>query len=378
MEASGRQIIAFIFASIACSSCRGSELNTVRGGATGERYNTIRRIYGKHNADVRANVHELEISSEYARTGVRADPNFKVPYQNHPMEKRKRQRRTLKEENPSLSEDEISTVLRKLDEGDEEDSNFKKMRIVFETSALESLIDQAGNDADEVARKVAFINDEILPRTGDFWSEALKVVPVKGNLVMQQGELSNKKYCGDSEFTQVPESHLSEGVENADLILYVSGTPSTRFCGPTTLAVAVACNFDQYDRPTAGAINFCLDQVEVDNNGYAPPAIVDDNVDVAIHEAAHVLGMSSNSYRFFWDSETGEPRTNRQKGFQIETVECVDGVERAMYMPDTNTLDFFTAENGQRYASIVTPKVRTVARNQFNCDSVEGGQLEVR
>jgi hypothetical protein len=240
------------------------------------------------------------------------------------------------------------------------------------------LIDQAGNDADEVARKVAFINDEILPRTGDFWSEALKVVPVKGNLVMQQGELSNKKYCGDSEFTQVPESHLSEGVENADLILYVSGTPSTRFCGPTTLAVAVACNFDQYDRPTAGAINFCLDQVEVDNNGYAPPAIVDDNVDVAIHEAAHVLGMSSNSYRFFWDSETGEPRTNRQKGFQIETVECVDGVERAMYMPDTNTLDFFTAENGQRYASIVTPKVRTVARNQFNCDSVEGGQLEVR
>ena len=370
------QTIAFIFLSIANSSCCGSEINSLRRNESAEIHrNTIRRIYGKENADVRANVHELEMSSDYWRTGVRADPTFEVRYQNHPLETRKRQRRELKDKSPHLSEDEISSVIRNLEE-EPEKSNFQKMRITFDTSALDSIIDESGGKKDDVERKVSFIKNEILPRTSDFWSEALKVVPVTGNLVIQEGELSNNKYCGDSEFTKVPESHLSEGVENSDLVLYVSGTPSTRFCGPTTLAVAVACNFDQFDRPTAGAINFCLDQVEVDKNGYAPPAIIDDNVDVAIHEAAHVLGMSSNSYRFFWDSETGAPRTSRN--FQVQTVMCVDGVERATYMPDKNTLDFFTAENGQRYASIVTPKVRTVARNQFNCEEIEGGQLEVR
>jgi hypothetical protein len=163
-------------------------------------------------------------------------------------------------------------------------------------------------------------------------------------------------------------------VPNADLILYVSGTPSTRFCGPSTLAVAVACNFDQFDRPTAGAINFCLDQIEVDEYGSASESIIDDNVDVAIHEAAHVLGMSSNSYRFFWDPDTGSVRTSRP--FQERDVVCVDGQERTLILPDPNTMKFFIANNGQRYASIVTPKVATVARNQFDCQELNGAQLE--
>ena len=45
----------------------------------------------------------------------------------------------------------------------------------------------------------------------------------------------------------------------------MSARPSTRFCGPSTLAVAVACNFDQFDRPIAGAINFCLDQITLND-----------------------------------------------------------------------------------------------------------------
>jgi leishmanolysin-like peptidase len=102
--------------------------------------------------------------------------------------------------------------------------------------------------------------------------------------------------------------------------------------------------------------------------------MIQDNVDVAIHEAAHVLGMSSNSYRFFWDSETGKPRTPRP--FQTSTVTCVDGETRSLILPSSDTMQFFVAETGERYASIVTPKVRTVARNQFNCQSLAGAQLE--
>ena len=69
---------------------------------------------------------------------------------------------------------------------------------------------------------------------------------------MSSGELENREFCGDSEFTKVPFEHISTGLADVDLILYVSGTPSSRFCRGTTLAVAVACNFDQFDRPTAG------------------------------------------------------------------------------------------------------------------------------
>ena len=120
--------------------------------------------------------------------------------------------------------------------------------------------------------------------------------------------------------------------------------------------------------------NFCLDQIELDSDGTASASIIQDNVDVAIHETAHVLGMSSNSYRFFWDSETAQPRTPRP--FETSTVTCVDGETRSLVLPSEDTMQFFANDNGERYASIVTPKVRTIARNQFNCQSLAGAQLE--
>jgi leishmanolysin-like peptidase len=39
-------------------------------------------------------------------------------------------------------------------------------------------------------------------------------------------------------------------------------------------------------------------------------------------------------------------------------------------------MKFGVANNGQRYAMIVTPKVRAIARNQFDCQSLEGAKLE--
>ena len=56
----------------------------------------------------------------------------------------------------------------------------------------------------------------------------------------------------------------------------------------------------------------------------------------AVHEAAHILGMSSNAFRYFYDSETGKPRTSRP--FQTESVTCVDGVERTLGLPAGNTV----------------------------------------
>ena len=95
----------------------------------------------------------------------------------------------------------------------------------------------------------------------------------------------------------MPPEHVATGVPNAYLVLYESGAPSARFCGPSTLAIAVACNFDQFDRPTAGAINFCLDQIDLDDEAKASESVTEDNVDVAVHEAVYVLGMSRISLR---------------------------------------------------------------------------------
>jgi hypothetical protein len=331
-----------------------NNINRIRGAKDVEDVNNIseirthpiRRIYGADNAAVRDEVHKIETeSSHYWRTGMRADPTFEVDYIDHPYDPK---RRRLQNENNQ--------------------NRMKPMRVKTVTTALQEQ-ENISNKA-----KIAFIIDEILPRMTKFWSEALSVVPVNGNLRMQGNDLISG-YCGDSEFSEVPDEHLYQGVPDTDIILYISGTPSTRFCGPTTLAVAVACNWDQYDRPTAGAINFCVEQVKLDSSGSAQPAVIEDNVDVAIHEAGHVLGMSSNSYRYFWNPSTGKPRTARP--IKARSVTCVDGSTKTTYVPDENTLQFLTNSKGVRAATIVTEKVKAVAQNHFNCTNLEGGQLEV-
>ena len=346
------------------SSTSTNDHENVNSSNEKQRQHVVRRLYGPENAHVRRNLQEIEDKSTYRTTGILGDPSHYVPYENHPYERTQKskstqQRRSLDEDGDVTGEESAPSDL---------SENYKPMRIRFETKALDDRRDSSN------AAQIDFIKNEVLPRTANYWSQALSVVPVSGNLRVSAAELENRQYCGDSEFTSVPSDHISNGVANTDLILYVSGTPSSRFCGGTTLAVAVACNFDTYDRPTAGAINFCLDQIDLAADGTASDAIIQDNVDVAIHEVAHVLGHSSNSYRFFWDADTGKERTPRP--FEARTVTCVDDIERNLILPSEDTMKFSQAANGQRYASIVTPKVRQIARNQFDCPSMEGAPLE--
>jgi hypothetical protein len=342
------------------------QTSNTRGHASMKRdhMHFIHRIYGPENQKVREEVRKLEVgetegSPEYLRTGIRGDPTFQIKYKNHPLA-------------PDIFDETSNRNLQQ--NSTETESLFRPIRITFDLTALES--EKSGDPTSATDRAVELIKSSVLPKMKEFWSNALKVVPVEGALQIQRAELSGSgKYCGDTEFSQVPDSHVSDGVSDTDLILYVSGRDSTRFCGTNTLAVAIACNWDQYDRPTAGAINFCLNTVETTSEGESPhPSIEESNVAVAIHEAAHVLGMSSNSYRYFWDPETSQPRTPRP--FKASSVQCVDGETRTIYLPDENTLRFGESKLGKRYAMIVTPKVKTVARNQFNCQELEGAQLE--
>ena len=135
-------------------------------------------------------------------------------------------------------------------EGGEGTNPFKPIRIHFDTSALDSQLSESNSN------QINFVKNTILPRMANYWTEALSVVPVQGNLLVSTAELQGRLYCGDTEFSKVPAEDIANGVPNSDLVLYVSGAPSARFCGPSTLAVAVACNFDQFDRPTAGKFLF--------------------------------------------------------------------------------------------------------------------------
>lgn len=309
--------------------CHGSYLDHVNSPEMSE----IRQILEEEN----------QMGMDYYHSGIH---NHIVDYENHPYDDGERR----------LQSNTTTTT------------RFEPMRIRFETAALDAV------RTTENARKIEWIESEILPRVAEFWSETLSVVPVRGNLRISGNLLIERRYCGDSVFTEVPSEHFSQGLPNTDLVLYLSGSNDRRFCPTNTLAVAVRCNTDQWDRPTAGAINVCLDNIQLNADGTASEQVTRDYMDVTLHEVGHVLGHASTSYRYFYDPDTGEPRTTRP--FSTSTQECVNGVSKTTYFPATNTLEFFTSNSGQRYAAIVTPKVKTVARNQFNCQTLPGGQLE--
>lgn len=163
----------------------------------------VRRVY---DTPVRAEVRKLEERMQKYQTGWNADPHHYVTYEYHPFEHRRLTNAT--------------TV-------------FEPMRISFYTKALDDIRDESN------AAKIDWYKSQVLPKTAEFWSQTLSVVPVSSSLRISSGELDSYLYCGDPLFTQVPNEHKSSGIANTDLVLYVSGSNSPRFCPSRTLAVAV-------------------------------------------------------------------------------------------------------------------------------------------
>ncbi|KAL7481178.1 hypothetical protein ACHAW6_006859 [Cyclotella cf. meneghiniana] len=262
-----------------------------------------------------------------------------------------------------------------------------------------------------------------------------------GNLVVDSSQLFDGVSCGpglDSGLpsVRVPLEHMTEGVSDTDTVIYVSvsftdkamppgpftrsapvftgstrmkdiliedvenqtespslspsESPSSRpseiepfvesrpLCPGTYLASATYCSSDQFDRPVAGILSVCINDVQ---KFFRDENQIKRNIVTIMHEMAHILGFNAQSLAHFRDGHTGEPLTIRDENGDVPDVEVeCTGVhplaKSEIPLPSSNITTFKSVRGGVRVATIVTPTVRRVARNMFGCQSLNGAELE--
>eukprot|EP00587_Corethron_hystrix_P002943 CAMPEP_0113302822 /NCGR_PEP_ID=MMETSP0010_2-20120614/3491_1 /TAXON_ID=216773 ORGANISM="Corethron hystrix, Strain 308" /NCGR_SAMPLE_ID=MMETSP0010_2 /ASSEMBLY_ACC=CAM_ASM_000155 /LENGTH=706 /DNA_ID=CAMNT_0000156709 /DNA_START=71 /DNA_END=2191 /DNA_ORIENTATION=- /assembly_acc=CAM_ASM_000155 len=271
-------------------------------------------------------------------------------YVNHPFERYLNNRSRNLEGNVVASED-VDLIV----------DPFQPLRIHVHTSSLLKV--GAQNNA-LYRKRIDFLVNSVLPATKRRWSEALRVVPV-------QGALRLLGWCPET-----PSKHIHEGVTGADLILYVNG--NGKYCQQGTLAYASACELDQYDRPIAGSITFCLDTIDLGENNWVSQITLETTVETAVHEVAHILAFSDLLMPYFRKPENGEPLTPRYiDGTPVESIRtCIDGTTKYGHLPSDRTVKEGVTASGARFFEVVTPRVATVSRNQFDCQKMAGARLE--
>jgi hypothetical protein len=261
------------------------------------------------------------------------------------------------------------------------------------------------------------------------WSQALAIIPVQDKLIIDRDQLYDGISCGpgvDSGLPSVvvPTDHLEDGVDDTDLMIYLSvgfhgtllndlevafhddninvrrnmnvvnGTengweggaePSSApgmeirvpSCSGSYLASSTFCSTDQYDRPIAGMLHLCIGEDFFEEQNLMRNQVM------IMHELGHILGFNSLSLAHFRDKLTGEPLTKRDESngdVKDVEVECTGVADRrgnaTIPLPSSDILQFRNIRGGQRVAQVVTPNVRQVARNHFGCQRLEGAELE--
>jgi len=247
-------------------------------------------------------------------------------------------------------------------------SNYRPIRIRADFRRLQF-------DNQDQARKNEFLEFTVLPVAIQFWTKALMVFPVQ------------RLFVDTAACTSASSADFWYGVTNVDLMLYVDAQDScsSESQGFEALAGARSCDYDQYDRPIAGVIRFCYDSFQLEGGVGGSTEIIDQTtrimIETSIHEIGHVLGLASADYAFYWDHTTAQPRTPRPIEPSLD-VHCINGQyshelkDRDIYKPSHNTLRMVLRADGVRYYEVVTPTVKRVARNHYNCERMEGMRLE--
>jgi len=280
-------------------------------------------------------------------------------------------------------------------------NSHKSIRIKFITDPIEERIGEGAL----LDAKIDELLTKALPEAARIWKQHLSVYPVSGGIDL------TPDVCYGSYAHLWDDNGSSKEVRDADMVIFISAydvlsTPSggtIPVCGPRSLALGAACALDQWDRPVVGFINLCLDdgddedELQLDelvsqafqqgtdygrqtshqhNSGKRLDSKRASLTDILLHEIAHTLGFDSYLFKFFRDAKTGEPLTPRP--FQTTVVECSNGDSSSEHhgFPSSKVLQRGKHSNGDVYYEIVTPRVKQVVQNHFNCPSLTGARLE--
>ena len=198
----------------------------------------------------------------------------------------------LLDEEPSSSEKPSSSEYKTTAFNPTNDHLYQPLRIQFDARQLIDQMYLAIDAGDDIAAtKLYLLIYEILPMTSNVWGDILRVIPVTGGiyplaakgsgvdqLLPNQSNNENDAVTDDDRFYVDPvrakycPDETTSGIEGgADLLIYATvnrhcapgGGESSRFLqeggGMGTLASALSCQRDQYDRPITGSIDFCLE-----------------------------------------------------------------------------------------------------------------------
>jgi leishmanolysin len=197
--------------------------------------------------------------------------------------------------------------------------------------------------------KRRYLVDVLIPAAVDWFSRALSVRPVAGNLVMGRSPYfcsSANSYlsfvCCDGQF---PDSLRTAGVPDTDYLLSVTARPT----GGAVLAWALECQSDQIARPVFGQMNISPARMSLLAKD------LPNQVSVVIHEISHALGFSYTKFFRFRKPGTVEPVTSSMDVMEMSS----------------------DSDLGKAVTRIVTPKVVEFVKSHYNCPDWPGAGAEI-
>ena len=240
------------------------------------------------------------------------------------------------------------------------------LRLVFDTSSLSTLLHEMGqnfasiNQYHPTKARIHAYSEHVLPSIADMWGKALTIYPSLQNLFPP-----SSSSCGN---TPIPQEHLENGVADSDVVIYVQ-TKDDSSCSNDPRPLISICHFDQNMRPLIGSLSICLGSMNVQKDNEV------NNKDILHHTAmlsqlvGRFLGLSPSLFKYFRNPETDQLWGERDLDFVCGNDEAQQDVMLS------NIIQQQTERDEELFFEIVTPTVKQVVRNHFDCQTLTGARL---
>jgi hypothetical protein len=244
-------------------------------------------------------------------------------------------------------------------------SLYEPLRIEMDSRQLQEMVQ---SDTSKYEYLVTYITETAAPKAAEFWSNHLSTIPVAGSITVY------KEDCPVSWTDNDASAYHT--FNNADLVLYLIIDDGPCLGEDPPIAFSNGCLSDQYDRPIAGTLLLCSDNFADISSDTAEGTKQRQEIDEVLqHELTHLLGMSGATMPYWRDAtKGGAPYTPRP--LVEEEVVCVNGEIQNITMPSQSTIMESVTKMGVRYFEVVTPTVRNVVANQFDCEDATGARLD--